>query len=116
MRRFLIALFSFAGIMHFLRPEGFDRLVPEQLPGDRRAWTYGSGYLELGTALLLAIPKTRRLGGLATAVLMTGVWPGNMKMAWDFRNKAPWLQAIAYLRIPLQIPLIRAGLRIWREK
>ncbi|MCK7636491.1 MauE/DoxX family redox-associated membrane protein [Corynebacterium pygosceleis] len=116
MRGFLIALFSSAGIMHFLRPEGFDRLVPGKLPGDRRAWTYGSGYLELATALLLAIPGTRRIGGLVTALLMVGVWPGNMKMAWDYRNKAPWLRVLSVLRIPLQIPLIRAGLRIWRGR
>ncbi|MEZ2120769.1 MULTISPECIES: MauE/DoxX family redox-associated membrane protein [unclassified Corynebacterium] len=116
MRRFLIVLFSFAGLMHFLRPDGFDRLVPEQLPGAQRAWTYGSGYLELATALLLAIPGTRRIGGLVTTFLMLGVWPGNMKMAWDFRRKSPWLRSIAFLRLPLQIPLIRAGLRIWREQ
>ena len=115
MRKFLIALFSFAGVMHFIRPANFDKLVPSQLPFSPRAWTYGSGVAELATASLLTFNRTQRLGGLATVGLMLGVWPGNFKMAYDWRQKSwPW-QLISLGRLPIQIPLIRAGWRLWRQ-
>lgn len=113
--RGLIGLFTGAGILHFVKPEPFDSLIPQQLPGSARAWTFGSGVAELGTAALLASPKTRKAGGLATAALMAAVWPGNMYMTYLWRKKPWYLQLISYGRLPLQIPLILAGVHIWKN-
>lgn len=112
--RGLIGLFTGAGILHFVKPEPFDSLVPQKLPGSARAWTLGSGVAELGTAALLASPKTRAIGGLATAALMAAVWPGNMNMTYQWRNRPWYWQLISYGRLPLQLPLIMAGLKIWK--
>ena len=49
-KNFYTILFGFAGVMHFIRPATFDALVPEQLPGRQRTWTYGSGVCELVAA------------------------------------------------------------------
>lgn len=103
---FLTALCGGAGVMHFLRPEPFDQLIPEQLPGSARAWTYGSGVAELAVAALLALPATRRVGGAAAAALFVGVFPGNLKMTWDWR-KEPWTrQLVSWGRLPLQADLV----------
>jgi uncharacterized membrane protein len=59
---FLAVFLGTMGTLHFLVPRPFDKLIPKELPGSRRSWTYGSGAGELGTALLIAIPKTRRFG------------------------------------------------------
>ncbi|MBN9644204.1 MauE/DoxX family redox-associated membrane protein [Corynebacterium mendelii] len=115
MRKFLIGLLGFAGVMHFVKPEGFDSIVPEQLPLGQRAWTYGSGVAEIATAALLSTEKTRRMGGLATAILMVAVWPGNFQMAWNWRKKSPLKKAIALIRLPLQIPLIMGGWKIYTD-
>ena len=100
------------GVLHLVKPEPFDALIPEQLPGTARQWSIGSGYAELATAALLLVPATRRIGGAVSAALFVGVWPGNMKMAWDSRNASGSRKAIALGRLPLQIPLIVRAVKI----
>ncbi|MFL0446650.1 hypothetical protein [Corynebacterium xerosis] len=86
-----------------------DRLIPDFLPGPKRAWTVGSGVVEVGTAAALLVPRTRSAAATVAAVLLTALWVGNIKMAWDWRGKSPSKRAIAYGRLPLQIPLIAAA-------
>ena len=65
-----------------------------------------SNFFELAVATAVAAPRTRRLGGLAAAALFIAVFPANVKMARDFRDKSPKARALAYGRLPLQIPLV----------
>ena len=58
---FLTALCTGAGVLHFVRPKPFDSLIPEQLPGSARAWTYGSGVSELATAALIVFAPDDQL-------------------------------------------------------
>lgn len=106
----MTGILGLAGIAHFLRPETFDSIVPPRL-GDPRFLTYASGAAELGCATLLALPPTRRLGGLAAAALMVAVYPANIytvKKHWH----SPRGRAIALARLPLQIPLVWASWNI----
>ncbi|MEV8613290.1 hypothetical protein AB0383_36190 [Amycolatopsis sp. NPDC051373] len=110
----LAGFLASAGLTHFLRPKQYDALVPEELPGSRRAWTYASGAAELGVAAAIALPRTRRLGGLAAALLFVGVFPGNVKMALDFERKklsAP-VRAGAWFRLTAQWPLVKWALKV----
>lgn len=109
-QKFLIPLFAGAGVLHFAKPEPFDGIVPDALPGDARTYTYVSGVAELAAAGLLTNPKTRAAGGKFAAALLTAVWPANFNMAWQWRDE-PWQkQIISIGRLPLQIPLIKAAL------
>jgi uncharacterized membrane protein len=108
----LAALLATSGTLHFLRPRPFDTIVPRSLPGSPRGWTYLSGAAELAVAAALAAPRTRRVGGLAAAGLFAGVFPANVKMAVDWRHASPAKRAIAFGRLPLQIPLIVWGLQV----
>ncbi|WP_423447345.1 hypothetical protein AABM36_03140 [Kocuria sp. KSNUG] len=103
------------GVLHLVRPAGFDKLVPEQLPGTARQWSVYSGYVELATAALLLVPATRRVGGAVSAALFVGVWPGNWKMAWDWRHEPASKQVISLGRLPLQIPMIVSAVKIARD-
>ncbi len=100
------------GVLHLVQPRPFERLIPEQLPGTARQWAIGSGYAELATAGLLLVPATRKLGGVAATALFLGVWPGNMKMAWDWRHRPMDKQLISLGRLPLQIPMIASAVKI----
>jgi uncharacterized membrane protein len=100
------------GVLHFAVPKPFDGLIPRSLPGSRRAWTYGSGVAELTVAAAVAAPRTRRLGGLAAALLFLGVFPGNVKMAVDASSAPLPQRAIAWARLPLQWPLITWALKV----
>lgn len=102
----LAALLGLAGATHFTRPKHYDAIVPRSLPGTPRQWTYASGAAELAVAAAVAVPRTRRLGGFAAFALFIAVFPANVKMALDFRAKSPRARAIAYGRLPLQIPLV----------
>ncbi|WP_129359736.1 MULTISPECIES: DoxX family protein [Micrococcaceae] len=109
------AFLATAGTLHFLRPTVFEGLVPPRLPGSARTWTLGSGVVELGVSALLLIPHTRRVGGQAATALYLGVWPGNFKMAWDYRHEEPARKVRAFGRLPLQLPLITSALKIARH-
>lgn len=103
------------GVLHFAKPRPFDGLIPRKLPGSPRTYTYASGVAELGTAALLAVPATRRLGGRVSTLLFLAVFPGNLVMARRWRHR-PWkFQLISLGRLPLQALLIRASERIHRH-
>lgn len=108
----MAGLLGVTGALHFLYPAPFDSIVPPQL-GDRRRITHASGVAELSCAAALMIPATRRAGGLGTAALMLAVYPANLysvKKYW----RHPRARAVAVARLPLQVPLIRAGWNIAR--
>ena len=111
----LTGLLVVSGVTHFAVPGFYDAIVPRVLPGPARAWTLASGAVELGCALAVARPGTRRLGGTLAALLFVLVFPANIQMALDWRSRAPIDQAIAYGRLPLQVPLILWALAVRRN-
>ena len=107
----LAALLAVAGLLHFVRPEPYDALIPPFLPAPR-AWTYGSGVAELVCAAAVATPRTRRRGALATAALLVAVFPANVYMAFEPGDVPRWA---ALLRLPLQVPLVLWALQVRRD-
>ena len=98
--------FLTSGVVHMVKPDVFEPLVPPQL-GSRRMWVYGSGVAELacGAGLLTRQPWAPA----ATAGTLVGVWVGNLYMAnaWQRSTKTSRAQkAVAWGRLPLQLPLI----------
>ena len=104
-----------AGVSHLLVPWPFDAIVPDAIPGTARFWTYASGLAEIGVGAAVARPETRILGAYAAAALFVAVFPANVKMAWDWRHKPLPLRAIAYGRLPVQVPMVRHALRVARQ-
>jgi Predicted membrane protein len=96
-------------------PGFFDAIVPEQLPGSARFWTLASGVAEPGVAAAVAVPRTRRCGGLAAAALFVAVFPANIKMAIDWSDRSTAEQALAWGRLPLQVPLVLLALKTRRD-
>ncbi|PRY46876.1 DoxX family protein [Umezawaea tangerina] len=111
----LAGLLGVAGVTHFAKPRPYDSIVPRVLPGEPRTWTYASGVAEIAVAAAVAVPRTRRLGGLLAAGLFAAVFPANVKMAIDYRDRGPRAKAIAWGRLPGQIPLIIWALRVRRS-
>jgi len=111
----IAAMLLSVGIVHFLAPKPFDDIVPAELPGSPRLYTYVSGVAEVTIGALLLARRTRRSAALAAVALFVGVFPANVNMVrlwWD----KPWPMRIAALaRLPLQIPMISAALKIRRN-
>jgi len=113
----LIALLFGVGTLHFVAPKPFDSIVPGALPGKARTYTYLSGVAEIVVGLALALPRTRRLGGLLAAALFIAVFPANVKFTADSLGnpKAPLpIKIISVLRLPMQIPMVTTALKISR--
>ncbi|TWP34375.1 DoxX family protein [Leekyejoonella antrihumi] len=115
----VIGAFIGSGVIHLVRPQAFESIVPAQLPR-KRELVYASGVAELVCAAGLLTPRTRRLAGLASAGLLVSVLPANAQMAWDAhravvrKGSTPRREAMragTIARLPLQIPMIRAVLR-----
>lgn len=116
-RRLAVILYG-VGVTHFVAPKPFDKIVPVELPGSARLYTYASGVAELGTATLLLTPRTRRLGGLAAVGLFVGVFPANVNMVrlWSREPAKPLpMRIVAVARLPMQIPMITQAWRVWRD-
>lgn len=103
-----------AGALHLLKPEPYDQLIPRRL-GAPRPWVYGSGVAEIACAAALVLPRTRRLGALASAALFVGVLPGNVTMATKALRSpraSTATRALSVARLPLQVPLVAWALDV----
>ena len=109
----VVGLFlGFAGVMHFASPGFFNDIVPPWLPPSEEFWTYASGVIELAIAYLLLRPSLRRTGAIAAIWLFIGVYPANLYMAWDWRDKPFSDQLVSYGRLPFQFLFIWVALQI----
>jgi uncharacterized membrane protein len=116
--RLLAAFMVGAGGLHFVLTDGYARIVPSFIPNADLVVRV-SGVAEIICGCLVAIPKTRRVGGFATTALLIAVFPANLKMALDGGLKGAGFPLgnawVAWLRLPVQIPLIKWALSVARR-
>ncbi len=113
--KIVVGAFVASGTVHLVKPKVYEPLMPSWLPAHREV-ILGSGVAELLCALGLLFPPTRRVAGIASAALLVGVFPGNVKMAVDaMEGSNRRYQAISLARLPLQLPLIRGAWRAGRS-
>ena len=68
------------GIMHFTNVEWFTPIVPEILPFSAEFWVIVSGIPEVLCGIGLIVPRTRKVAGKATVVLLIVLYWGNLNM------------------------------------
>lgn len=111
----VVGAFVVSGTTHIVRPRTFEPLMPEWLPAHKEI-VVASGVAELACAAAVLHPRTRRVGALASAALLVGVFPGNVEMARGALETDNLPYKIGTLsRLPLQWPMIRAMLRTARS-
>jgi uncharacterized membrane protein len=112
--KIVVGAFLVSGTVHLVKPDLYEPLMPSWVPMHPEVIKW-SGVAELVCAAGLLLPPTRKLAGLASAALLAGVYPGNVKMAVDASHtrNTPFKVA-AFARLPLQFPMIRASLRAGR--
>jgi uncharacterized membrane protein len=110
----LAGTFVTSGIVHLVRPETFEPIMPDVVPAHREV-ILASGVAELVCAAGLLHPATRKLAGWASLAVLLAVYPANFKMAGTaMKGDNQRFKAVAIGRLPLQLPLIRAALRAAR--
>ncbi|MEI7486226.1 MAG: hypothetical protein WCJ72_02235 [Chryseobacterium sp.] len=98
-------LLILAGIMHFVKPQIFIKIMPSYIPFHLQT-VYISGLFEILCGILLIFPQTQNLVANLSILLFFLVFPANVEIAKNFyqiHHKYFWLTV---LRLPLQIVLI----------
>jgi uncharacterized membrane protein len=95
------------GAMHFIKPDGFVKIVPSFLPNPLLL-VYISGVFEILFGVGLLFPKTRRLASIGLILLYIAVFPANINMAINDipMDGKPVPKALLWGRLPLQLVLI----------
>ena len=101
------ALFLVAGTLHFLFPKPYRAIIPDYLPApDLLVAVSGAAEIAGGAGLLLR--STRRAAGVGLILLLIAVFPANIEAVRLLRARgvSGWLEALAWMRLPLQAVLI----------
>jgi len=110
----VIALLSLAiamiaiGVLHFVRPKPFVRIVPDYLPAPL-ALVYISGFFEILGGLGLLLPATRAWAAWGLIALYVAVFPANIHMLThniSLDPKKPIPRWALWLRLPFQLVFI----------
>ncbi len=98
-----------AGVLHFVAPGTYERIMPPYLPL-HRGLVYASGAMEVLGGLGLLAERTRAAAGVGLILLLAAVLPANVQMLIDARaaGKPSWWVALLWLRLPLQ-----GGIAAW---
>jgi uncharacterized membrane protein len=105
MQWLLAALFLGAGVLHFLTPSVFVRIVPPYLPWPREL-VYVSGACELVLGTLLLVRRYTVPAAWGVIALLIAVFPANVHMALNASEFPVFPVTVWYSRLPLQAVLI----------
>ena len=112
----LAGILATSGVVHLARPQVYEPIMPAFVPAHREV-IYASGVLELVCAAGLLHPRTRSSAGWASLALLLAVYPANLKMAGDAaRSGRPPLRAVAFGRLPLQLPMLWSAYKAARGR
>ncbi len=99
--KYFLAIFMLtAGIMHFLNPAFFLKIMPPYLPFHYEL-VLVSGIFEVLFGVLLLIPQTSRKAALGIIALLIAVFPANLYL-FQHQDILPASPVIHLLRLPLQ--------------
>jgi uncharacterized membrane protein len=106
----LAAFMVVAGIMHFVVPRFYERIVPPWAGSPQRV-VFWSGWAEILSGVLVGVPRSKRLGAWCSLVVLVAVYPANVHMALEAGRPRDAISAAAWLRLPLQLPMWRWAFR-----
>ena len=110
-------LYIYVGINHFIDTKSFLIIIPPYLQTIGLEIIYLSGIIEIILGILLIIPKYRKIASYGIILLLIGVYPANIYLA--FNEEPQNLMGISsfmasWVRLPLQF--IFLGLAYWHSK
>jgi uncharacterized membrane protein len=103
-QRLLGVVFLTSGVLHFLRPDVYEQIMPGYVPAHREL-VLASGAAEIAGAVAVAFPRTRGAAGLWLAAVLVAVFPANVHMALHPGRYPSLPAALLWARLPLQ-PLL----------
>jgi uncharacterized membrane protein len=103
----MATFYFFAGVNHFIKPENYKKIIPPFIPFHSLI-NYATGFIEIGLAILLIIPRTRKFACTAIIVMLIFLIPAHIYMlqtGWVINgNQIPeWL---LWVRLLVLQPLL----------
>ena len=105
LRLLLGVFFIFAGVMHFLEPRDYLKIMPPWIPFHLQMVLI-SGFFESNFGLMVLFEQTRRVAGWGLIALLIAVFPANIYMALHPEIFPAVPQAVLWGRLPLQLVFI----------
>ena len=104
------------GVVHFVAPKPFDTIIPEELPGSARFYTFASGVAEaaVGASAPSAQDAPRRARSRPSRC-SSGCFRRNVNMVRLWRDKPLPMRIGAVARLPMQIPMITQAWKVYQE-
>lgn len=102
---FMAAIYIGAGMMHFIKPEMYMRILPGYLPGHKFLVNF-SGLAEIILGIALCFAPTKNLAVYCIIVMLTFFLPAHLHMLFDKRAAMGLPKWILICRIPLQFALM----------
>jgi len=100
----LALLMLFAGVMHFVRPGFFLKIMPPYLPLHLEL-VYMSGVFEIGLGICLLIPRFSRFAAWGIIALLIAVFPANIYV-YQHQEIVPASRTVHFIRLLFQGVLI----------
>lgn len=107
-QRYIIGvLFTLAGLLHFIKPRMYIRIMPDYIPY-HKIMVYVSGVAEILGGIGLLLPAFQSYAAWGLILLLVIIFPANIDMAWKGfkRHGFATYTWILLARLPLQFLLI----------
>jgi uncharacterized membrane protein len=96
--------FIVAGILHFVRPDAYMKIMPPYLPW-HRPLVILSGVAEIGLGAMLLVPRFSPLAAWGLIALLVAIFPANVYL-YQHQEILPAPPLLHLWRLPLQGALI----------
>lgn len=101
----MASMYIFAGIMHFIKPKAYLRIMPKYLP-NHKALVFWSGIAEVILGFALCIPVLKVFSIYSIIVMLTVFLLVHFYMLSSEKASAGIPKWVLILRIPLQLGLM----------
>lgn len=103
----MATFYFFSGVNHFIKPEGYKKIIPPYIHF-HSLLNYAAGFIEIGLALLLLIPQTRKFACTMIILMLIAFIPAHIYMletGWCVNEKC-LPQWVIWIRLLVLQPLL----------
>ena len=101
----MAVIYIIAGLMHFIRPQMYMRILPGYLPGHKFLVTF-SGMAEILIGMAICFPATKNLAIYLVIAMLAFFLPVHFHMLFDKKASMGLPKWMLIWRIPLQFLLM----------